>query len=716
MNKRIKILIVIAFFLALFLWTIFSLEKGGKERPTASTYYAMDNVHEVAVHPGRKELYVTSIHSPLILVVNIDSADYPVLSEIKLPGGDLDFTPYIIFSHNGAHAYMTRHHYNEYIASWGLQNASYIVVINCAKRKIDRIISPPYELWASLVPSPDGRWLYFATQPRPGRPAGIGKLDLSNLEVVGFLPLSSNSNPFITLSSNGKYIYAAQGEHPSGFGDNLFKVVDAESLKVISSVEVGDGPRYVAVTPDGSKAYVSNQWSNSVSVINLDTMKVAENIPVGPEPRKIAVTPDGSKAYVALPGVAQMLAGGPGYLAGNSVAVIDTKQNILLGSVDVHPDPESVAMDPDGTRVYVGDGGCNGPVDPAEVHVIETTKDTYFRSIILRQAAQYAPAGIDVTPDNSKIFVTIFTGFPKGSLIVIDVATGNVVDKLNINPRAVKVSADGSKVYAFSPASDSSEAKLFIIDSNSLKILKSINLGKTGCLDVGPIPSYRIIINSAETVAYINYETLQKNVKGPEWVDPDDTGLVAVDFAKENVDKIFYSKNPDVNHKGMALTPDETRLFVSDPSSQTVVAINTSTNEIVARIPVGNSPSEIKISKDGKRAYVLQQFGTLITIIDVNTYELLKRIDFPSGIHAQMDFEFSLDERYVYTAGFDSNFVLVYDLQQGRVIKAIDTGLDPLVMARTPNSHYIYVSEVTDDEISVVDTTTNNIVKTIKLL
>ena len=53
----------------------------------------------------------------------------------------------------------------------------------------------------------------------------------------------------------------------------------------------------MAVTPDGSKVYVANAFSSTVSVIATATNTVTATIPVG-DPAGMAVTPDGSKVYV----------------------------------------------------------------------------------------------------------------------------------------------------------------------------------------------------------------------------------------------------------------------------------------------------------------------------------------------------------------------------------------------------------------------------------
>jgi YVTN family beta-propeller protein len=67
---------------------------------------------------------------------------------------------------------------------------------------------------------------------------------------------------------------------------------------MVESETVGNQPFGVAVTPDGSKVYVANEVSASVSVIDTATNTVVGTIPVGNFPIGVAVIPDGSKVYV----------------------------------------------------------------------------------------------------------------------------------------------------------------------------------------------------------------------------------------------------------------------------------------------------------------------------------------------------------------------------------------------------------------------------------
>jgi YVTN family beta-propeller protein len=66
----------------------------------------------------------------------------------------------------------------------------------------------------------------------------------------------------------------------------------------VDNIRVGNRPFWVAVSPDGSLAYVTNLNLNAgtVSVINTATNTVIDTIPVGTQPFGVAVSPDGMPA------------------------------------------------------------------------------------------------------------------------------------------------------------------------------------------------------------------------------------------------------------------------------------------------------------------------------------------------------------------------------------------------------------------------------------
>jgi YVTN family beta-propeller protein len=67
------------------------------------------------------------------------------------------------------------------------------------------------------------------------------------------------------------------------------------------SLPAGSGPRSVVFSPDGTKAYVANYFTSTVSVINVatDTLGHPISLPANWYPTSVAFSPDGSKAYVA---------------------------------------------------------------------------------------------------------------------------------------------------------------------------------------------------------------------------------------------------------------------------------------------------------------------------------------------------------------------------------------------------------------------------------
>jgi YVTN family beta-propeller protein len=104
------------------------------------------------------------------------------------------------------------------------------------------------------------------------------------------------------------------------FDGNTVSVIDTATNTVTETITLpdGKGPTGVAVTPDGSQVYVSNDSDiDAVSVIATATNTVG-SIRVGGFPNGVAVTPDGSKVYVT-----------NGH--SNDVSVIATATNTVVG-------------------------------------------------------------------------------------------------------------------------------------------------------------------------------------------------------------------------------------------------------------------------------------------------------------------------------------------------------------------------------------------------
>lgn len=182
-------------------------------------------------------------------------------------------------------------------------------------------------------------------------------------------------NPWgVAVNPAGSRVYVANS------GSDSVSVIDAVSNTAINTVAVGSVPYGVAVNPQDSTVYVGNYRGNSVSVIDAMSNIVIKSVPVGDAPYGIAVNPQGSQVYVANSG-------------SGSVSVIDAISNIVIKNVAIGNSPHGVVVNPQGTQVYVVD------VDDRTVSVIDVTsnlfKVTPFKDLVaLPSYVAVYPAGI----------------------------------------------------------------------------------------------------------------------------------------------------------------------------------------------------------------------------------------------------------------------------------------------------------------------------------
>ena len=130
----------------------------------------------------------------------------------------------------------------------------------------------------------------------------------------------------ILVSPDGKTVFVTSEVA------NMVHVVDAESESIIANIVAGNRPRRFAVPGGGDMLWVTNELSGSVSIIDLGAMEVTatiEFLPPGfrPEdvtPVGITTTEDGGTAFVAL--------GRANHVAVVDVASREIEDYILVGS------------------------------------------------------------------------------------------------------------------------------------------------------------------------------------------------------------------------------------------------------------------------------------------------------------------------------------------------------------------------------------------------
>jgi YVTN family beta-propeller protein len=151
---------------------------------------------------------------------------------------------------------------------------------------------------------------------------------------------------------------------------------------------VGNGPYGVAVSPDGTRVYVTNAADGTVSVLNPTVSPTRSPglvglVPVGHNPQGVAVTPDSAHAYVA-------------NSADGTVSVIDAS-SLATNTFAVAANPQGVAVAPDGKHVYVAHGAPTNAlrvIDPASPGTGQVSIPTFDGT-----------CAVAVTPDSRHVWV-----------------------------------------------------------------------------------------------------------------------------------------------------------------------------------------------------------------------------------------------------------------------------------------------------------------------
>ena len=221
--------------------------------------------------------------------------------------------------------------------------------------------------------TPDGKYAYVTD--RDGNEASV--ISTQSKTVVKSIPIGDGPVG-VAISPTGNLAYVTV------FAENRVKLINTETMAVTGApIEVGTSPIAIEFTPGGA-AYVVDENAKEISAINAVTRKVT-SIPLAAasgEPRGIAISPDGTKAYVVGRGT------GP-------VSVIDTGTNKVTGEIEVAGEAQEVAFAANGKTAYVTEA------ETPQIQTINVETGRVGGSPIALPGV--FPSGIALTPDQSPV-------------------------------------------------------------------------------------------------------------------------------------------------------------------------------------------------------------------------------------------------------------------------------------------------------------------------
>jgi YVTN family beta-propeller protein len=365
-------------------------------------------------------------------------------------------------------------------------------------------------------------------------------------------------------------------------------------------------PIEMVLSADGRVIYVVCQDSNEVRVVDAASNKVVGIEAVGRSPRGIVVSPDGTKIYVT-------------NATDDTVSVIDSSTLQVTRTMATGFEPDGIVTDQTGATLYVANRLSN------DISVIDTNTGQEIKRLLAGRGASY----LALSPDGRFVYAThIYPNPgrprtpPNSEITVIDTARQTVVE------RKALPNVAGMFHIAMSPDGHWGVAAQ----------LRPKNLIPLAHVEHG--------------WAFGDSLTLFGPAVG---------GVIQVPI--DELDRYYALP------WGVAITPDNSKIFVATAGSESVTVIDAdrllktarvrkhdltndlsaSANYVVGRIAVGHNPRGVLLSGDGKRLYVANRLDDNISVINTATNEVISTIDLggPANIDA-----LRRGERLFYTADF----------------------------------------------------------------
>jgi len=301
--------------------------------------------------------------------------------------------------------------------------------------------------------------------------------------------------------------------------------------------------------------------------------------------------------------------------------VIDANTTEVVERIQVGKRPRGIRISRDGKQLYVAlsgspinpPGGDESKLPPPDrsadgIGIVDLATHKLVKLIPGGQD----PESFDVSLDGSQIFVS---NEETSEMSVIDLAKGAVTHRVKVGgePEGVTVRPDGKVVYVTCEGDHS----VYAIDTTTYAVVGKVSVG---------MRPRSVVFSNDGTTAFVTGE-----------VDSTVTVVDAMTHKPTATVKItggagIQPPPPPPLPMGLAITPDGTRVFVSNGRAMSVSVIDVPTRKLVGTYEqIGQRVWGIAASVDGRKIYTANGRSGDVSIVDAATGKVEKKVSTGDG-------------------------------------------------------------------------------------
>ncbi|GAK57032.1 hypothetical protein U27_03996 [Candidatus Vecturithrix granuli] len=310
--------------------------------------------------------------------------------------------------------------------------------------------------------------------------------------------------------------------------------------------------------------------------------------------------------------------------------------------------------------------------------ILQFSHQPFTLTLVKTIAVEQEPLGLALSPDFATLYVA---NAQSGTISVIDTASQRVIKTLTVNPggrlNSIIVSADGQTLY--------------------------VSDAKAGTVEVFKLPE-------AEQTAGIPVRLFPQRMA----LSQEQNRLYVVNSASNNVsviDMVTHAllTNIPVNERpyAIAIAPDHSRAYITSSQTHSITILDLASQKAIDAIVLESISrlTNLVISPDGRYLYICDAISNSIVVVDTTVKRQVRTLNAAKFEKSDLEFSptdlaLSTDGKRLYVIG-RTGYLSVIALENHEVLASLEVGQDLRNIALAPDGTS-YISSFGTNSVSIV--------------